>query len=147
MQCKGLWPPLLQDFVKHSSGILSSMMNLAIAPVRQDYVPQPTPSVWVTWAEGIAGPATLAPRGEFRCFLVFSLALSAASAAQRAEMTLRNLGWNHVATLSGSRLNPETLHSLPEEFHEICEAAMYGQTGVMHYRVRRPSMQLSAPPI
>jgi hypothetical protein len=39
------------------------MMNLAIAPIRQDFVPQPAPSVWVTWAEGIAGPATLAPRG------------------------------------------------------------------------------------
>jgi hypothetical protein len=138
---------LLQDFVKHSSGILSSMMNLAIAPVRQDFVPEPAPSVWVTWAEGIAGPATLAPRGEFRCFLVFSLALSAASAAQRAEMTLRNLGWNHVATLSGSRINPERLHALPDEFHEICEAAMFGQTGIMHYRVNRRSMQLFAPPI
>ena len=123
------------------------MMNLAIAPVRQDYVPQPAPSVWVTWAEGIAGPATLAPLGEFRCFLVFNLASSAEMAAERAAMTLRNLGWNHVATLNGLRLEPERLHSLPDEFHEICEAAMGGQTGVMHYRVRRPSMQLSAPPI
>ena len=113
------------------------MMNLAIAPIRQDFVPEPAPSVWVTWAEGIAGPATLAPRGEFRCFLVFSLACSAASAAKRAEMTLRNLGWKHVATLSGSRLNPETLHSLP---------AMWGQTGVMHYRVNRRLMpQFSLP--
>ena len=61
-------------------------------------------------------------------------------------MTLRNLGWKHVATLSGSRLNPETLHSLPEEFHEICEAAMWGQTGVMHYRVNRRLMpQFSLP--
>ena len=109
-------------------------------------MPEPAPSVWVTWAEGIAGPATLAPRGEFRCFLVFTLASSAVAAAQRAEMTLRNLGWNHVATLSGSRLNPETLHSLPEEFHEICEAAMWGQTGVMHYRVNRRLMpQFSLP--
>ena len=123
------------------------MMNLAIAPTRQDYVPEPAASVWVTWAEGIAGPATLAPRGEFRCFLVFTLARSAEAAAERAEMTLRNLGWNHVATLKGLRLNPERLYSLPEEFHEICEAAMCGQTGIMHYRVNRRSMQLFAPPI
>ena len=123
------------------------MMNLAITPARQNYVPEPMPAVWVTWAEGIAGPATLAPRGEFRCFLVFTLAHSAAAAAQRVEMTLRNLGWNHVATLSGSRINPERLHALPDEFHEICEAAMFGQTGIMHYRVNRRSMQLFAPPI
>lgn len=123
------------------------MMNLAIAPIRQDFVPEPVPSVWVTWAEGIAGPATLAPRGEFRCFLVFTLARSAAAAADWAEITLRNLGWNHVATQSGAPLNPERLHSLPDEFHEICEAAMFGQTGIMHYRVNRRSMQLFAPPI
>ena len=107
---------------------------------------EPAPTVWVTWAEGIAGPATLAPRGEFRCFLVFTLARSAAAAAAWAEMTLHNLGWNHVATQSGAPLNPERLHSLPEEFHEICEAAMYGQTGVMHYRVNRRLMpQFSLP--
>jgi hypothetical protein len=123
------------------------MMNLAIAPVRQNYVPEPMPAVWITWAEGIAGPATLAPRGEFRCFLVFTLAHGADAAAQRAAMTLRNLGWNHVATLNGLRLNPERLHSLPEEFHEICEAAMCGQTGVMHYRVNRRSMPQFAPAI
>jgi hypothetical protein len=123
------------------------MMNLALAPARQNYVPEPAPTVWVTWAEGIAGPATLAPRGEFRCFLVFTLARDAEAAAQRAEMTLHNLGWHHVATQSGAPLNPERLHSLPEEFHEICEAAMCGQTGVMHYRVNRRSIPLSAPPI
>lgn len=123
------------------------MMNLAITPARQNYVPEPMPAVWVTWAEGIAGPATLAPRGEFRCFLVFTLARSAEAAAERAEMTLRNLGWNHVATLKGLRLNPERLHSLPDEFHEIGEAAMCGQTGIMHYRVNRRSMQLFALPI
>jgi hypothetical protein len=110
-------------------------------------VPEPAPAVWVTWAEGIAGPATLAPRGEFRCFLVFTLARDAEAAAQRAEMTLHNLGWHHVATQSGAPLNPERLYSLPEEFHEICEAAMCGQTGVMHYRVNRRSIPLSAPPI
>ena len=115
------------------------MMNLAIAPTRQDYVPEPAASVWVTWAEGIAGPATLAPRGEFRCFLVFTLARSAEAAAERAEMTLRNLGWNHVATLKGLRLNPERLYSLPDEFHEICEAAMCGQTGVGRHRPEGPS--------
>lgn len=123
------------------------MMNLAIASAAPTLLPPPMPKVWVTWAEGIAGPATLAPRGEFRCFLVFNLAGSADMAAERAAMTLRNLGWTHVATLNGLRLEPERLHSLPDEFHEICEAAMGGQTGVMHYRVRRPSMQLSAPPI
>jgi hypothetical protein len=122
-------------------------MNLALAPARQNYVPEPAPAVWVTWAEGIAGPATLAPRGELRCFLVFTLARDAEAAAQRAEMTLRNLGWNHVATHGGAPLNPERLYSLPEEFHEICEAAMCGQTGVMHYRVNRRSIPLSAPPI
>ncbi|MCA3391197.1 MAG: hypothetical protein INF47_03145, partial [Roseomonas sp.] len=83
------------------------MMNLAIAPARQNYVPEPMPAVWITWAEGIAGPATIAPRGEFRCFLVFTLAHGAEAAAQRTEMTLRNLGWNHVATQSGVPLNPE----------------------------------------
>lgn len=108
---------------------------------------EPAPKVWVTWAEGIAGPATLAPRGEFRCFLVFTLARSAAAAADWAEITLRNLGWNYVATQSGAPLNPERLHSLPDEFHEICEAAMCGQTGVMHYRVNRRSMRLFAQPI
>ena len=123
------------------------MMNLAIAPARQNYVPAPAPAVWVTWAEGIAGPATLAPRGEFRCFLVFTLAHSAEAAAQRAAMTLRNLGWNHVATQSGVPLNPERLYALPEEFHEICEAAMCGQTGVMHYCVNRRSAPLFAQPI
>ncbi|MCA3282828.1 MAG: hypothetical protein ING16_08145 [Roseomonas sp.] len=123
------------------------MMILAIAPAVPALPPPPMLKVWVTWAEGIAGPATLAPLGEFRCFLVFNLASSAEMAAERAAMTLRNLGWNHVATLNGLRLEPERLHSLPDEFHEICEAAMGGQTGVMHYRVRRPSMQLSAPPI
>ncbi len=122
------------------------MMNLAIAPA-VSALPLPMLRVWVTWAEGIAGPATLAPRGEFRCFLVFNLASSADTAAERAALTLRNLGWNHVATLNGLPVDPERLNSLPEEFHEICEAAMGGQTGVMHYRVRRPSMQLSAPSI
>ena len=123
------------------------MMNLAIAPIRQNFVPEPAPSVWVTWAEGIAGPATLAPRGEFRCFLVFALANSAAVAAQKAERTLQRLGWGHVATQSGARLDPERLHSLPDEFHEICEAAMYGQTGIMHYRVNRRSFPQFSPPI
>ena len=122
-------------------------MNLAIAPVRQDYVPQSSPSVWVTWAEGIAGPATLAPRGEFRCFLVFTWACSAEVAAKRTEITLRNLGWDHVATQSGVRLNPERLHSLPDEFHDICEAAMSGQTGIMHYSINRLSVRLFAAPI
>jgi hypothetical protein len=122
------------------------MMNLALAPA-VTALPPPMPKVWVTWAEGIAGPATLAPRGEFRCFLVFTLARDAEAAAQRAEMTLHNLGWHHVATQSGAPLNPERLYSLPEEFHEICEAAMCGQTGVMHYRVNRRSIPLSAPPI
>jgi hypothetical protein len=123
------------------------MMNLSIAPLGLDYVPQPAPAVWVTWAEGIAGPATLAPRGEFRCFLVFALANSAAVAAQKAQMTLRRLGWDHVATQSGTRLDPERLHALPDEFHEICEAAMTGQTGIMHYRVNRRSMWQFALPI
>jgi hypothetical protein len=123
------------------------MMNLAIAAARQDYVPEPAPTVWVTWAEGIAGPVTLAPRGEFRCFLVFTLARSAAVAAHRAQMTLRGLGWDHVATQLGVRLEPERLHSLPEEFHEICEAAMYGQTGIMHYRVNRRSFPQFVQPI
>ena len=122
------------------------MMNLAIAPA-VSALPPPTPKVWVTWAEGIAGPATLAPRGEFRCFLVFNLAASADMAEELAAATLRRLGWNHVATQSGARLDPERLHSLPEEFHDMCEAAMGGQTGVMHYRLdRRPSL-LSAPSI
>jgi hypothetical protein len=121
------------------------MLDLALAAPVRDVLPEPAPTVWVTWAEGIAGPATLAPRGEFRCFLVFSLARSAEAAAQRSEMTLRNLGWNHVATLNGLRLNPERLHSLPEEFHEICEAAMGGQTGVMHYRINRRSFPQFAP--
>jgi len=147
MECKALPRAFLQDFGKHSWPILSPMMELALATVRQDYMPKPAPAVWVTWAEGIAGPATLARPGEFRCFLVFNLASSADTAATRAAMTLRNLGWNHVATLNGLRLDPERLHRLPEEFHEICEAAMGGQTGVMHYQVRRPSMQLAALPI
>ncbi|MCA3362467.1 MAG: hypothetical protein INF79_03435 [Roseomonas sp.] len=121
------------------------MLNLAIAPIGQDYMPQPAPAVWVTWAEGIAGPATLAPRGEFRCFLVFALAGSAAVAARKAEMTLRRLGWHHVATQIGARLDPERLHSLPDEFHEICEAAMGGQTGIMHYRVNRRLMTRFSP--
>jgi hypothetical protein len=123
------------------------MMNLAITSMTRDNMPEPASSVWVTWAEGIAGPATLAPRGEFRCFLVFTLARNAVAAAQRAEMTLRNLGWNQVATQSGAPLNPERLYSLPEEFHEICEAAMGGQTGVMHYCVNRPTIRQFAQPI
>ena len=122
-------------------------MNLAIATAVPALPPPPMLKVWVTWAEGIAGPATLAPLGEFRCFLIFNLAGSADMAAERAAMTLRNLGWNHVATLNGLRLNPERLHSLPEEFHEICEAAMCGQTGVMHYRVNRRSIPQFAPAI
>ena len=123
------------------------MLDAVLLPPVRNVLLEPAPAVWVTWAEGIAGPATLAPRGEFRCFLVFTLASSADAAAQRAAMTLRNLGWNHVATQSGAPLNPEKLHSLPDEFHEICEAAMFGQTGIMHYRVNRRSMQLFAPPI
>jgi hypothetical protein len=123
------------------------MLDAVLAPPVRNGFPESTPSVWVTWAEGIAGPATLAPRGEFRCFLVFTLARSAAAAAEWAEMTLHNLGWNHVATQSGAPLNPERLHSLPEEFHEICEAAMCGQTGVMHYRVNRRSIPLFAQPV
>ena len=120
------------------------MMQPATVPLEQVFLPVPAPSVWVTWAEGIAGAATLAPRGEFRGFLVFNLAPSAEMAAESAAFTLRNLGWTHVATLSGSRLNPEKLHSLPEELHEICEAAMAGQTGVMHYQVgRHLSLQFS----
>lgn len=122
------------------------MMNVATLPIEQALPPQPAPSVWVTWAEGIAGPSTLAPRGEFRGFLVFSLALSADMAAEKAALTLRNLGWTHVATLNGSRLNPEKLYTLPAELHEICEAAMGGQTGVMHYQVgRHLSLQFSLP--
>jgi len=121
------------------------MLDVVCASPAKDISPKPSaPVVWVTWAEGIAGPATLAPRGEFRCFLVFSLAPSAMVAAQKAEMTL---GWQHLATQSGTRLDPERLSSLPEEFHEICEAAMSGQTGVMHYCVNRRSIPLSAPPI
>jgi hypothetical protein len=123
------------------------MLDAVLLPPVRNVLLEPAPTVWVTWAEGIAGPATLAPRGEFRCFLVFTLARSAAAAAAWAEITLRNLGWNHVATQSGAPLNPERLHSLPDEFHEICEAAMCGQTGVMHYRVNRRSMQLFAQPI
>jgi hypothetical protein len=123
------------------------MLDTALLPPVRNVLPEPAPKVWVTWAEGIAGPATLAPRGEFRCFLVFTLARSAAAAADWAEITLRNLGWNYVATQSGAPLNPERLHSLPDEFHEICEAAMCGQTGVMHYRVNRRSMRLFAQPI
>lgn len=124
------------------------MLDAVFAPPVRDVSPEPsTPAVWVTWAEGIAGPATLAPRGEFRCFLVFSLASSAMVAAQKAQMTLKRLGWHHLATQSGARLDPERLYSLPEEFHEICEAAMCGQTGVMHYCVNRQSGPLFAPPI
>lgn len=122
------------------------MMHPTTVPLEQVFLPVPAPSVWVTWAEAIAGPVTLAPRGEFRGFLVFNLAPSAEMAAESAASTLRNLGWTHVATLSGSRLNPEKLHRLPEELHEICEAAMAGQTGVMHYQVgRHLSLQFSPP--
>jgi hypothetical protein len=80
---------------------------------------------------------TLAPRGEYRRFLGFAQADSPFSAAEKAQQTLQDLGWERVFTQPGPRLDPERLHSLPDEFHEICEAAMGGQTGVMHYRVRR----------
>lgn len=113
------------------------MLNVALAPSTLGFTPEAASSVWVTWAEGFAGRMTLAPRGEYRRFLVFILAESPFSAAEKAQQTLQELGWEQVFTQPGPRFDPERLHSLPEEFHEICEAALGGQTGIMHYRVSR----------
>lgn len=114
------------------------MLNVELAHPTPGFAPRAATPVWVTWAEGFAGRVTLAPRGEYRRFLVFTLAESPFIAAEKAEKTLKDLGWERIFTQPGPRLDPERLHSLPDEFHEICEAAMAGQTGVMHYRVRRP---------
>jgi hypothetical protein len=113
------------------------MLNVALAPSTLGFTPQTASPVWVTWAEGFAGRLTLAPRGEYRRFLVFTQADSPFNAAEKAQQTLQDLGWERVFTQAGPRFDPERLHSLPEEFHEICEAAMGGQTGIMHYRVSR----------
>lgn len=102
-------------------------------------LPLPAPvalrRVWVSWAEAFAGPHTLAPRGEYRAFLVFAPARDAADAVHGATHSLELLGWRHVAALAGPVLDPERLHQLPEEFHALCEAALAGETAIMHYPV------------
>ena len=103
--------------------------------------------VWVSWAEGLAGPRTLAPRGEYRAFLVFAPAITAEDASDAAIRSLQMLGWHHVAALPGRCLDPERVNSLPSEFHDLCEAAMAGETAIMHYQLSAAARQRLYPPL